>query len=223
MNSLAIPNDIYGVTEKNGKPIVSSRYVSSVFHKRHDHVLRDIENIKIDLPKIGEPNWSFNFQESAYKDRGKKYPEYIMTRDGFTLLAMGFTGKKALQFKIAYIERFNQMEDFIKNLFEAKADFPEFAEAIMLSREEPKNHHFSNELNMINQIALGATAKQFREANNLSKVSSIRPYLTLEQIDSIKKLQRVDIGLIVAVPDYYERKKILTNYHSQRSGVRALA
>ncbi len=77
-----VSSDSYGVTEKNGKPIVSSRYVSEIFHKRHDHVLRDIENITISLPKIGEVNWESNFQKSTYKDRGKRYPEVIMTRAG---------------------------------------------------------------------------------------------------------------------------------------------
>lgn len=208
-----VSSDSYGVTEKNGKPIVSSRYVSEIFHKRHDHVLRDIENITISLPKIGEVNWESNFQKSTYKDRGKRYPEVIMTRDGFTLLAMGFTGKKALQFKIDYINRFNQMEEFIKSLSQAKMEFPAFTAAIMMAHEEPKHYHFSNEVNMINRIVLGMDANQFKKANGLDpKTTSIRPYLTLEQIKSIETLQRVDIGLQVSVPDFYTRKALLSTY-----------
>lgn len=214
MSNLVIPTDIYGVTEKRGKPIVSSRYVSNVFHKRHDHVLRDIENIIIDLPKIGEPNWEINFQESTYKDsQNRKYPEYIMTRDGFTLLAMGFTGKKALQFKIAYIERFNQMESFIKSLQQAKMEFPAFTAAIMMAHEEPKHYHFSNEVNMINRIVLGMDANQFKKLHGIDpKAPSIRKYLTFQQIHAIETLQRVDIGLQVSVPDFHERKRILAEY-----------
>ena len=140
-----------------------------------------------------------------------------MTRDGFTLLAMGFTGKKAMAFKIAYINRFNEMESFIRNLVEAKADFPEFTRAIMDAHEEPKNYHFSGELDMINRIVLGMSAKQFKEANNLGKVPSIRPYLTPAQAESVKALQRIDIGLIVAVPDFQERKKILAEQHTRRT------
>ena len=219
MSNLILPGDIYGVTEKAGIPIASSRRVAEIFKKRHDHVLRDIQEIIISFPKSGEPNQNINqyFTSSTYKDRGKRYPEYLMTRDGFTLLAMGFTGKKAMAFKIAYINRFNEMESFIRNLVEAKADFPEFTRAIMDAHEEPKNYHFSGELDMINRIVLGMSAKQFKEANNLGKVPSIRPYLTPAQAESVKALQRIDIGLIVAVPDFQERKKILAEQHTRRT------
>lgn len=219
MNNLIIPGDIYGVTEKSGIPIASTRRVAEIFSKRHDHVLRDVQNIIISLPKSEERNSNTNqyFTSSTYKDRGKKYPEYLMTRDGFTLLAMGFTGKKAMTFKIAYINRFNEMEAFIRNLYEAKVDFPELTQAIMESHEEPKHYHFSNELDMINRIVLGMSTKQFKEVNNLGKVSSIRAHLMPGQIENIKVLQRIDIGLIVAVPDFQERKRILTEQLSRRA------
>lgn len=227
MNNLVSLDD-YGVTEKNGIPVVSSRRVAQVFGKRHDNVLQAIDNLLNPRNGISNDFGLLNFKVSHYygisDGIGKKvkYKEYLLTRDGFTLLAMGFTGKKAMQFKISYINAFNHMDQFIKSLCEAKADFPEFTDAIMLAHEEPKHHHFSNELDMINRIVLGMSAKQFREYNNLGKVSSIRPYLNAEQIDSIRKLQRVDIGLIVAVPDYQERKRILTQYH-QGHKIKSLA
>jgi Rha family phage regulatory protein len=208
--------DDFGVTEHQGIPVVNSRSVAETFNKRHDNVLRDIQLLTDSLLKIGEPNWQDNFILSSYKDRGKKYPEYLMPRDGFTLLAMGFTGKKAIQFKVGYIDSFNRMESFIKNLHEAKADFPEFTEAIMLTHEEPKHYHFSNELDMINRIVLGISTRQFKEMHQLEKVSSIRPYLSAEQIEAVRNLQRVDIGLIMAIPDFQERKHVLTGYHQRR-------
>lgn len=55
------------------------------------------------------------FVESTYVNRGKEYPMIYMNRDGFTLLAMGFTGKKALDFKLKYIQAFNKMEQQIRN------------------------------------------------------------------------------------------------------------
>jgi len=135
---------------------------------------------------------------------------------------MGYRGKKAARFKEAYIRRFNEMEAFIRNLYEVKADFPEFTHAIMLANEEPKHYHFSNELDMINRIVLGMSAKEFREAHSLGKVQSIRPYLAPTQIEGIKTLQRVDIGLILAVPDYQQRKAMLTAHH-QRRGQKVIA
>ena len=95
----------------NGKAVTTSRKVAEVFEKQHKNVLRSIRELKIpeDFDRL-------NFQPSVYKipnpSGGKpvESPEYLITRDGFTLLAMGFTGSKAMQFKIAYIKAFNAME-----------------------------------------------------------------------------------------------------------------
>ena len=216
-------NDSFGVVERKGVPVTSSRKVADVFNKQHGHVIRDIEDIKANLSKIGEVEFNKNFLNSSYVDSKKrKYPEYLMTRDGFTLLAMGFGGKKAMQFKVAYINCFNQMETFIQSLSEAKAEFPEFTDAILAAHEEPKHYHFSNECNMINSIVLGMTAKKFREANDISKGKSIRPYLQPWQIEAVRSLQRMDIGLILAVPDCQERKAILIK-HFHRSQQKLLS
>jgi len=225
MSNLVSSNDIYGVTEKNSVPVVSSRKVAEVFNKRHDNVLADIKTISDDLLKSGQVEfWLLNFQESTYKMRGKRYLEYLMTKDGFTFLVMGYRGKKASAFKVAYINRFNQMEDFIKSLHQAKMEFPAFTAAIMMSHEEPKHYHFSNEINMINRIVLGMDATQFKKANGIeSKVASIRPYLSLEQIKGIEMLQRVDIGLQVSVPDFQERKRLLTEYYRKSRSPRLVS
>ena len=223
MNNLILPNDIYGVTEKSGIPVVSSRRVADVFGKPHDNVLKSVRNLVEGLVEISESEWQNNFILSRYKNSQNKHqPEYLLTKKGFTLLAVGFSGKKALKFKIQYIDKFEKMETFIRNLYEAKVDFPEFTQAIMASHEEPKHYHFSNELDMINRIVLGMSTKQFKETRDLGKVSSIRPHLTSAQIESIKVLQRIDIGLIVAVPDFQERKRILTEQLSRRA-VKAIA
>ena len=104
------PNDTYGMGIIDGKTVIAtSRSVAEMFNKRHDHVLRDIEKIIDDLgdPKIG----GTYFVKSKYKtEQNKTLPQYLMNRDGFTLLAMGFTGTKAMQFKIAYINRFNRLK-----------------------------------------------------------------------------------------------------------------
>lgn len=167
---------------------------------------------------------ALNFKVSKYKDStGRKLPEYLLTKDGFAFIVMGFTGKKAARFKEAYINRFNETEQFIKTLTEAKSDFPEFTQVIMAAHEEPKHYHFSNELDMINRIVLGMSSKQFREQRGLEKVGSIRPYLTPEQAESVKNLQRIDIGLILAIPDFYQRKQILTAQYNRRLQLKAAA
>ncbi|MBF7119431.1 Rha family transcriptional regulator [Pediococcus pentosaceus] len=102
MNDLVIMKDQQAVT--------TSLQVAEVFGKRHDNILRDIENLKKDILNFEEMFSEDTEPDSYGRDRKVVY----MNRDGFTLLAMGFTGKKALEFKLKYIEAFNNMEEVIK-------------------------------------------------------------------------------------------------------------
>jgi Rha family phage regulatory protein len=95
-----------GVVIRDQRVVVSSRDVARVFEKDHHKVLRDIR----ELGCSREFRLS-NFGQSSYiNEQGREMPEYLMTRDGFTLLAMGYTGPKAMKFKEAYIFEFNRME-----------------------------------------------------------------------------------------------------------------
>ena len=140
-----------------------------------------------------------------------------MTRDGFTFLAMGYRGEKAAKFKELYIKRFNEMEKFIKTLVSARKEFPLLTENIKLLYDDPKPYHFSNECDMINRIVIGMSAKQFRLEHGIEKGESIRPYLTEEQINMLELLQKVDVGLLVAFPNYEDRKRHLEWYKSKIS------
>lgn len=221
-----VKNPEYGLYEKGNQIFCDSLQVASELNKRHDHVLRDIENKLSDISKSNDPKFGeINFLKDVYRDdRNRKQSKYLMTKDGFTFLVTSYNGIKATNFKIDYIKRFNQMEQFIKSLETTKLEFPEFTKAIMNAHEEPKHYHFSNEINMINKIVLGLNAKQFKEQNNIDKsVNSIRPYLTKEQIKSIETLQRFDIGLVTMESDYQKRKEILTNYYTQLSNKKLIA
>ena len=101
-------NDII-LSTQNGEPVASSRDVAKRFGKRHDHVIRDIAEIVKSFPKNGDTPLFFK-NEYVHPQNHQKYPMYLMNRDGFSLLAMGFTGKEAVQWKLKYIEAFNQME-----------------------------------------------------------------------------------------------------------------
>ena len=84
----------------------TSRCVADVFNKPHHRVAHSVAQLVKDLPK----DQSY-FRLISYTDRyGRQQPEYILTRDGFALLAMGFTGEKALHWKVQYIKAFNAME-----------------------------------------------------------------------------------------------------------------
>ncbi|MCR0424308.1 Rha family transcriptional regulator [[Clostridium] innocuum] len=93
------------------QPVVSSLQVAENFGKQHKHVLEAIEKITAENSAVTEM-----FYETTYKTgTGKNYKMYLMTRDGFSLLVMGFTGKDALDWKIKYIQAFNAMERQIKD------------------------------------------------------------------------------------------------------------
>jgi len=91
--------------------VTTSLKVAEIFHKRHDRVIRSLENLLEGLPKNGVVKMFFLGEYIDEKGEARKM--YYMNRDGFTLLAMGFTGKKAIEFKLAYISAFNKMERFI--------------------------------------------------------------------------------------------------------------
>lgn len=212
-----IPKDKYGVfADINDTARVDSLFVAEFFEKQHFHVLRDIAKITDTKSGLSEDFIYTNFKSDSYKDStGRKLPCYFMTRDGFTMLVMGYTGQKAMKFKELYIRRFNEMESFIKTLVSARQEFPLLTSNIKLLHENPKPYHFSNECNMLNRIVIGMTAKQFRLANGIEKGKSIRPYLSDEQITMLDTLQKVDVGLLVAVPDYQQRKRYLEWYKSK--------
>lgn len=93
----------------SGRPATTSLEVAKFFSKRHDDVIRSIRNLR---PNCPEKFTARNFAASEYIDEtGRSLPMFILYRDGFMLLVMGYTGKKALAMKLAYIEAFNRMEE----------------------------------------------------------------------------------------------------------------
>ena len=103
--------DVVITRSNDGELVVTSRQVAEDFGKQHQHVTQAIENL------ISENSLLKSMMmESKYTtERGRKYKEYLLTRDGFSLLVMGFTGSRALEWKLKYIEAFNKMEQAIKN------------------------------------------------------------------------------------------------------------
>ena len=112
--------------EENGQVLASSREVAEKFGKQHGSILKTIygetrkgkhvNGLVDDILACGNPLTKY-FIESEYENRGKAYKECLMTRDGFSLVVMGFTGKEAITWKLKYIEAFNKMEQQLKNPF----------------------------------------------------------------------------------------------------------
>lgn len=97
------------LSTQNGEPVASSRQIAENFGKAHRHVLDAIESILEGMPKIGQTPMFYK-TEYTHEQNGQTYPMYLMNRDGFSLLVMGFTGKAALEWKLKYIQAFNAME-----------------------------------------------------------------------------------------------------------------
>lgn len=104
------------LTVISGKAVVTSLHIAQVFGKVHKNVLQNIEVLLAGCPpEFGR----LNFQLSSYaSDQNKPLPMYNLTRDGFTLVAMGFSGVKALEFKIAYINAFSRLEKSLVEMLE---------------------------------------------------------------------------------------------------------
>lgn len=206
-----VPMDDYGMfADSHDTARVDSLYVARAFEKEHKNVLRDIARITEPKSGLSEEFTQLNFELSNYKDStGRKLPRYLLTRDGFTMLTFGYTGRKAMEFKELYIRRFNEMETQIKALVNARQQFPKLTKMVKAIHDNPKPYHYSNECDLLNRIVLGMSAKHFRIANGLEKGESIRPYLTKAQIAALDYLQDVDVGLLVGVPDFNQRKMLL--------------
>lgn len=104
------------LTVVDGQATTTSLDIARNFSKRHDDVLKAVRNLLPQLPAERLRNFAETFHEVPGPNNATiKQPAYRITRDGFTLLAMGFTGKNALQFKLAYIAEFNRMEDALRH------------------------------------------------------------------------------------------------------------
>ena len=119
-----------GIYINNDRPVVSSRDIARVFEKEHKLVMRAIRELDCSGKFRG-----YNFAPSSYNvETGngtiREYPEYLITRDGFSFLAMGFTGAKAAEFKEKYIAAFNDMERELMN----RPQLPDFTDPVIAAR-----------------------------------------------------------------------------------------
>ena len=98
-----------------GRPVTSSRSVAEYFGKRHDNVIRDIEELTSKKPELRERNFALTEEVKQVGATTRKVPFYWMDRKGFSILAMGFTGAKALDFKCAFYDEFERMEEALRS------------------------------------------------------------------------------------------------------------
>lgn len=206
MSTKSSKNEL-GIFIRNRVPVVSSRDIAKTFGKEHKDVLRAISNLE-----CSDDFGRRNFAPSSYINKqNKSQPEYLITKDGFAFLVMGFTGKEAATFKEKYITAFNYMAESLNCRHNMIISFRPMTDAIQEAHEDPKPHHYTNEINMIYRIVLGMDAKKYRKNMGLNENDDLRDYITNDQKKMVDKFQITNAGLIFGGIDYQERKERLTN------------
>ena len=167
----------------NGQAVTNSVKVAEKFGKEHKHVLESIRKLM-----TAENSAVLQmFEESTYvNEQNKTQPMYLMNRDGFTLLAMGFTGTKAMEFKIDYINAFNKMESKIKKSLITLPDFTDPAEAAMAWAKEYREKKvlaIENKKLEEENIQLAAENQELKhDKNYLDLIMRSKALLTISQI-----------------------------------------
>lgn len=133
-----------------GQPATTSLLVAETFGKNHKEVIRDIENLLVKAQNCAlteNQQVSEMFFKTEYEtplnngtDAVKKNPMYFMNKDGFTLLVMGYTGQKAMEFKLKYINAFNKMETQLKQGYQLQSEFTQAQMQLMQTMTDVCNN-----------------------------------------------------------------------------------
>lgn len=178
--------------------IVTSLDVAETFGKEHARVIRDIRELQCsDGFRLG------NFADTVYMDsHNRNQPMCLITRDGFTLLAMGYTGEKAMQFKESYINQFNAMEKAligkIKEREKGIAVRQALTNALQQSQENERmhGHAYSTYTNAIYKVLFGKNANQLREAIGIGKKDNLRDMFSAEELKAVQSMECLVSGLV---------------------------
>lgn len=198
------------VFHKETVAMTDSVKVANYFGKQHKNILRILENLG-----CSDDFRRLNFKPAKYTDeQGKPRPMVFMTYDGFTLLVMGFTGKKAMQFKEQYIAEFNEMKRWLNNRANIKADQIRMNEAIQYRLEQTGKddpHAFSRENTLVYVVGLGKSRKKWLAENDKPLDAEIRQYLTAEELELIDLLLSENAVMLKLGMSYNARKEQLQN------------
>lgn len=203
---------------KEERAICTSLDVAETFGKAHDKVMRDIK----ELGCSAEFN-AANFGDIYYIDTmNRKQKAFIMTRDGFTLLVMGYTGELAMRFKEAYIKQFNAMESALygKRIEREKgiAVRQALTKALQQSSENDRmhGHAYSNYTNCIYKVLFGQNAAQLREAYGIGKTDNLRDCLSCEELEAVQSMERLVSGLVDCGWGYDQIKSFIAQNNMRR-------
>lgn len=192
---------------------VTSLDIAETFGKRHADVLRDVERIE-----CSDDFRERNFALSSYKSlQNKTFPMYLITRDGFTLLVMGYTGEKAMKFKEAYIRQFNAMEKALVGKMREREKGIAVRQALTNALKESQEndrmhgHAYSTYTNVIYKSIFGKNASQLREEYGIDKKTNLRDCFSEEELKSIQSAEMLVSSLINYGWGYEQIKDFIMN------------
>lgn len=198
--------------------VVSSLDVAETFMKRHSDVLRDIDSLQ-----CSKEFTERNFALSSYRDSsGKSNKAYVMTKDGFTLLVMGYTGEKAMKFKEAYIKQFNAMEKLLTGkLIEREKGIAvrqSLTKAIQQSTENERmhGHAYSTYTNCIYKVLFGMNANMLRDKFGLGRKDNLRDCLSENELKAIQSMESMVSGLVDCGWGYDQVKSFIEQTNTKR-------
>lgn len=200
------------------KLITTSLKVAEVFEREHKDVLESIRNL------TAEKSAAKFFNETTYDRRGKEYPMYEMDRDGFSLLVMGFTGEKALKWKLDYINAFNVMENQLKRIYTERQQWQiERDKGVVIRHiltdtikmkiaDSPhKRFAYPNYTNLIYRTLFNKTAKELELEYGVKPRENLRDYFIGSDLEKVQSAEMLVSSLINCGWGYGEIKEFITN------------
>jgi len=195
------------------KTVTTSNIVAEIFEKEHKNIIRDIENlIEKDVLKS-----ELMFTKSEYNDSyGRKQKCYLMNRDGFSLLAMGFDGDKALKFKLDFINAFNVMEKELKRIYEERQQW-------LIEREKGKlvRHILTDTIKMkvaelIYKLLFNKTFDELKVQYGIKGKESLRDYLANEELKELENMEMLISSLIGLGWGYQQIKDFVSMEYTKK-------
>lgn len=174
---------------ENGQAVTNSLLVAEKFGKEHKHVLDAIREL---IKGCAENSADPLFAETIYENQqnGQTYPLFIMNRDGFSLLVMGFTGKKALKFKLDFISAFNRMEEELRNV--PRPDLTKITRRDLV------------QMLLDSEMELEKLRKDSEEKNRI--IISLQNEKMSRQANSNERIDRLEHLILLALEPLYQAK-----------------
>lgn len=205
------------------KAITNSVLVAKTFGKEHKHVLEAIRNT---IKGCAEFSATPMFEETTYvnSQNGQTYPMFIMNRDGFSLLTMGFSGKKAMKFKVDFINAFNQMEQMLSSVSQTpqpQFQVPQsFSEALMLAARQQEKIEQQQQLLVQKETLISQQTAQLEQKDETIEVQSNELMKSAPKVNYYDQtLQSKDTMTISEIGNVYGYSGVMLNRRLVEAGI----